>query len=214
MSILHSAIQHADCHEPRHVTTAVVGDAGKVITPSTSVAGTSVLRLLTFAEIAAGEVYDTKFTLVDDGDTSKKAVFQCSGITTATTRTLTIPNASGTLVLLDDAVTLSNKRITRRVSSVAYAASIDVNANSFDELRCASLTGNVAINAPIGTHTEGQRLTVKLTQDGVGGRTMTWNAAFITTGADTTTASTTTTREFEWDVTRAKWIQVAYTTGI
>jgi hypothetical protein len=214
MSILHSAIQHADCHEPRHITTAVVGDAGKVITPSASVAGTSVLRLLTFAEIAAGDVHDNKLTLVDNSDTTKKAVFECSGITTATTRTLTIPNASGTLVLRDDTATLTNKRITKRVSSVAYAASIDVSVDNFDELRCASLTGNVAVNAPTGTPTEGQRLTVKLTQDGTGGRTITYNAAYVTTGATVTTLSTTETREFEWDATRAKWIQVAYTSGI
>ena len=43
----------------------------------------------------------------DDGDVSKKARFQLSGITTATTRTYTVPNADGTLPLLSLAQTWS-----------------------------------------------------------------------------------------------------------
>lgn len=174
MSILHSAIQHADCHEPRHITTSATTDAGKVITPSSSVAGTSVLRQLAVAELSDG-----------------------AGVATLT----------GTQ-------TLTNKRVTPRVSLVGFSANLDVNADNFDVLACDSLTNNVTINAPTGTPTDGQVLVVRLTQDGAGARTMTWNAAFITTGADTTTASTTTTREFRWHAARAKWIQVAYTTGI
>jgi hypothetical protein len=41
---------------------------------------------------------DDNFTLQDNADTSKKAQFQCSGISADTTRTFTFPNASGTLV--------------------------------------------------------------------------------------------------------------------
>lgn len=40
---------------------------------------------------------DTLFTLQDDGDTTKRLQFMLAGITTATTRTLTIPNVNGTL---------------------------------------------------------------------------------------------------------------------
>lgn len=55
---------------------------------------------------------DTLFTLQDDGDTSKQARFQLSGITTATTRTYTLPNASVTLASLTGTETLTNKTIT------------------------------------------------------------------------------------------------------
>ena len=41
---------------------------------------------------------DSGFALSDDLDATKKANFQLSGITTGTTRTLTVPDASGTLI--------------------------------------------------------------------------------------------------------------------
>lgn len=46
---------------------------------------------------------DNKFEVTDDSDTSKKVVLQASGITTATTRTLTIPDANLTLAGTDAA---------------------------------------------------------------------------------------------------------------
>lgn len=55
---------------------------------------------------------DTNFTLQDDGDTTKQLQFQLSGITTATTRMLTVPNASTTLVGTDTTQTLTNKTLT------------------------------------------------------------------------------------------------------
>lgn len=57
-------------------------------------------------------VKDANFLIVDDGDTTKKLAFQLSGFTTATTRTLTIPDASTTLVGIDTTQTLTNKTLT------------------------------------------------------------------------------------------------------
>ncbi len=45
---------------------------------------------------------DTAFEVVDNGDATKKLNLQLSGITTATTRTLTIPNKNGTIATTDD----------------------------------------------------------------------------------------------------------------
>ena len=47
-------------------------------------------------------VKDSNLIIQDDADATKQLRFQTSGITAATTRTLTIPDASGTLVLTSD----------------------------------------------------------------------------------------------------------------
>ena len=54
---------------------------------------------------------DNSFAIFDNTDTSKIAVFQASGITTATTRTYTFPNYSGTLSTIDGTETLQNKTL-------------------------------------------------------------------------------------------------------
>jgi hypothetical protein len=66
---------------------------------------------------------DTNFTLQDDGDTTKQAQFQLSGLTTATTRTYSLPDATTTIVGIDVAQILTNKDIdggtaanTRRIT--------------------------------------------------------------------------------------------------
>jgi len=45
---------------------------------------------------------DNKFEVVDDADATKKLNLQLSGITTATTRTLTVPDKSGTIAVTTD----------------------------------------------------------------------------------------------------------------
>jgi hypothetical protein len=212
--IQHSVIQHADTHEPKWITVSTTADAGKVITPSESEDGVSVLRFLALGDIASGQALTSRFGLADATDDTKIVVFSLSGLTTATTRTVTVPDADLTLVGTSTTQTLTNKRITPRVSNVAYAASIGVNSDSFDVLACDSVTANIAVAAPTGTPTDGQLLTVRLTQDAVGSFTITYNAAFVTTGASTLTASTTETRVFAWHAARAKWIQQSVTTGI
>lgn len=65
-------------------------------------------------------VLDENLLIADNGDTTKRVKFQVSGVTTATTRTLTVPDASGTVMLTDTAVS-NAQALTGSVVQSAYA---------------------------------------------------------------------------------------------
>jgi hypothetical protein len=72
--------------------------------------GTNVVSALDY--YSSITIADNGFTLQDDSDATKQVQFQLSGVTTGTTRTLTIPDASTTLVGTDATQTLTNKTIS------------------------------------------------------------------------------------------------------
>ncbi len=65
---------------------------------------------------------DAVFELIDNSDGTKKLQFQLSGITTATIRTLTIPDLSGTVALLTGAQTFADKTIVQPIITLKQGA--------------------------------------------------------------------------------------------
>lgn len=75
-------------------------------------------------------VKDTLFTLQDDGDTTKQARFQLSGITTSTTRTFTLPDTTDTLVTLAATQTLTNKTLTSPTINTPTITNATISADT------------------------------------------------------------------------------------
>jgi len=70
----------------------------------TATAGVSRDADYTYAGILPDVFNDANFLLYDNADSSKNLAFQLSGISASTTRTLTVPNSSGTIALTSQLV--------------------------------------------------------------------------------------------------------------
>lgn len=70
----HSAIVHANTHEPKHITTSATTDSGKVITPSSSSAGASVLRQLSIADFNYASVPHINIEIIGNASSDARTI--------------------------------------------------------------------------------------------------------------------------------------------
>ena len=127
---------------------------------------------------------DTKFTLQDNTDNTKKAVFEASGITTATTRTYTLPNATGTIPLLNlsqtftaaqtftGSVTMSSATGTYNISSGGTTGTVTIGGVSgTGTLTLGHSTVSQTTNIQAGATASGSTKTINFGTEGLSGST-------------------------------------------
>ena len=89
---------------------------------------------------------DSGLIIRDDADSTKKLAFQVSGVSTGTTRTLTVPNASTTIVGTDTTDTLSNKTLTTpTIASLTNAQHNHTDAAGGGQITDAALSAAVGV---------------------------------------------------------------------
>jgi len=90
-----------------------------------------------------GDFLDSLFRIVDNGDPTKKLAFEVSAITAATTRTVTVPNASGTLPLLESNQVFSGIQTFTRSVGGSGTVVIDGASGVTDGVTYTDSLGNI-----------------------------------------------------------------------
>lgn len=80
---------------------------------------------------------------------------------------------TGDVVGTTDTQTLTNKRVTARVNSITSAATVTPTSDAVDQYQVTALAEPATFNAPSGTPTDGQRLTIRIKDAGVA-QPLTW----------------------------------------
>ena len=118
------------------------------------------------------------------------------------------------IATVSDGQTLTNKRITPRVSSTASASSLTPTIASYDQYVYTALAANLTINAPTGTPVDGNKLLFRIKDNGTA-RTLTWDAIFRAIGVTlptTTVASKTMYVGAVYNAAETKWDIIASVT--
>jgi hypothetical protein len=123
-------------------------------------------------------------------------------LTTSAATNVTLPT-TGTLATLAGTETLTNKRVTPRVSTEVSSATPTINTDNVDAhsitalaVAITSMTTNLS-----GTPTDFQKLTIRIKDDGTA-RAIAWGASFVANGValpTTTVISKLLTVGFIWN---------------
>lgn len=119
---------------------------------------------------------------------------------------------AGTVVGTSDTQTLTGKRITPRIGTTASSATPTPDADSHDQYNVTALAAGATFGAPTGTPTDGQRLILRVKDNGTA-RTLAFNAIYRAVGVTlptTTVISKTIYLGCIYNAADTKWDVIAY----
>jgi hypothetical protein len=183
------------------------GNLGIGVTPAVK------LDVLGTIQAAAAATQDAVRLAGRAGGTGTFAVTLTPTTLTAS-RTLTLPDATTTVVGTDATQTLTNKRIDPRVVSAASASSLTPSIATADIYAYTALAAGLTINAPTGTPVDGNKLMFRLLDNGTA-RALTWNATYTVIGVTlptTTVANKTTYVGCIYNANNTRWDVIAVAT--
>ena len=154
---------------------------------------------------------DANAIIKGSADTSKQLRFEVDGFTASATRVLTPPNYDGTIATLAGTETLTNKRVTRRISSEASNATPSINCDNVDCHQITALAAAITSITITGTPTDGQELDLEILDNGTA-RAITHGASCASgpaTLATTTVLSKWLYEKLRYSSSRSKWICMA-----
>ena len=158
------------------------------------------------------DVSDAIFSLVNDADPTRKALFSLSGISTGTTRTFTLPNTSSELAILAGTQTFTGNKTFS--GTLTVSGTITVSAASAS-IGTATTTATYGMGT--GGTTTGVTKTLNLGTGGAAGSTTVVNIGPAAAGAGGTTVVNTPTVTFANAVTQVGMPQAnltAYLLGL
>ncbi len=143
------------------------------------------------------DVSDAIFGLVNDVDPTKRALFSLSGISTATTRTVTLPNTSSELAILAGTQTFNGNKTFSGTLTASGTVTISSAAATIGTSAATATNG-----MGTGATTTGVTKTVNLGIRGASGSNTVVSIGSATAGAGGTTVINTPTVTFANAVTR------------
>ena len=143
------------------------------------------------------DVSDAVFSLVNDADPTKRALFSLSGISTATTRTFSLPNTSSELAILAGTQTFNGNKTFSGTLTASGTVTMSGAATSI-----GTSTATATYGMGTGATTTGVTKTVNLGTGGASGSTTVVNIGSATAGAGGTTVVNTPTVTFANAVTQ------------
>lgn len=98
------------------------------------------------------------------------------------------------------------------VQEIASAPSVSPNIDLYKGVNIYALAQNIAIGSPVGTPFDQSKLIIRVRDNGIATRTISWGSAYISGGPGFVTSTTLgklATFGFLYDITIAKWILLA-----